>query len=105
MIITRDNVSEIYELKQSLSQHFEMNELGHLNYFLRNEVLFDSEYYISQAKYVFDIFFCAGLTDCKTVPTLLEMNFRLTSLNSIPLTDATTRNYKINTLYATNLKR
>ena len=34
MIITGDDLSGIQELKDFLSQQFEMKDLGHLNYFL-----------------------------------------------------------------------
>ena len=34
MIITGDNLSGIHELKDFLSQNFEMKDLGHLSYFL-----------------------------------------------------------------------
>ena len=72
MIITGNDVSGISELKQSLNQHFEMKDLGRLNYFLGLEILSDSAgYYLSQAKYTSDILARAGITDCKTTPTPL----------------------------------
>ena len=90
MIITGDDITGISELKKSLSQHFEMKDLGRLSYFLGLEVLSDSDgYYLSQAKYASDILTRAGLTDIKTASTPLEMNLRLTPLDGIPLDDAT----------------
>ena len=80
----------ISDLKQSLSRHFEMKDLGRLNYFLGLKILFDSAgYYLSQAKYTFDIMARAGLTDYKTAPTPLEMNLKLTHLDGTILSDAT----------------
>ena len=38
MIITGDDLSDIQELKNFLSQQFEMKDLGHLNYFLGLEI-------------------------------------------------------------------
>ena len=38
MIITGDNLSGIQELKDFLSQQFEMKDLGHLSYFLGLEI-------------------------------------------------------------------
>ena len=90
MIITGDDLSGISELKQSLNRHFEMKDLGRLNYFLGLEVLSDSAgYYLSQAKYASDILARAGLTDCKTAHTLLETGTRLSPLDGTSLNDAT----------------
>ena len=38
MIITGDDLSDIQELKDFLSQRFEMKDLGHLSYFLGLEI-------------------------------------------------------------------
>ncbi|KAM7513703.1 hypothetical protein LguiA_003286 [Lonicera macranthoides] len=90
MIITGDDISGISDLKQSLSQFFEMKDLGRLNYFLGLEVLSDSTgYYLSQVKYTSDVLARAGLTDCKTASTPLDTNVRLTSFDGTPLSDGT----------------
>ena len=39
MIITGDDLSSIQELKDFLSQQFEMKDLGHLSYFLSLEII------------------------------------------------------------------
>jgi hypothetical protein len=52
MIITGDDIIGIQELKQFLSQHFEMKDLGPLSYFLGLEISSSSDgYYLTQAKY------------------------------------------------------
>ena len=52
MIITGDDLSGIQELKDFLSQQFEMKDLGHLSYFLGLEIThFTDGIYITQAKY------------------------------------------------------
>ena len=57
MIITGDNLSGIQELKDFLSQQFEMKDLGHLSYFLSLEITHSTDgLYITQAKYASDIF-------------------------------------------------
>ncbi|XP_059598661.1 uncharacterized mitochondrial protein AtMg00810-like [Vitis vinifera] len=75
MIITGDDLSSIQELKDFLSQQFEMKDLGHLSYFLGLEIT-HSTYglYITQAKYASDLLSQAGLTDSKTVDTPVELN-------------------------------
>ena len=68
MIITGDDLSDIQELKDFLSQQFEMNDLGHLNYFLGLEITNSIDgLYITQAKYAFKLLSQAELTDSKTV--------------------------------------
>ena len=55
MIITSDD-SGIQELKDFLSQQFEMKDLGLLNYFLGLEIThFIDELYITQTKYAFEL--------------------------------------------------
>ena len=52
MIITGDNLSGIEELKDFLSQQFEMKDLGYLSYFLGLEIIYSiNGLYITQAKY------------------------------------------------------
>ena len=56
MIITGDDLSGIQELKDFLSQQFEMKDLGHLKYFLGLEII-HSTYglYITQVKYASEL--------------------------------------------------
>ena len=56
MIITGDNLSGIQELKDFLSQLFEMKDLGHLSYFLGLEITHSIDgLYITQAKYASEL--------------------------------------------------
>ncbi|RVW25479.1 Retrovirus-related Pol polyprotein from transposon TNT 1-94 [Vitis vinifera] len=80
MIITGDDLSGIQELKDFLSQQFEMKDLGHLNYFLGLEITHSTDgLYITQAKYAFDLLSQAGLTDSKTVDTPLSLSHSYSS--------------------------
>ena len=79
MIITDDDLSGIQELKDFLSQQFEMEYLGHLNYFLGLEIIYSTnDLYITQAKYTSELLSRVGLTDSKTVDTPVELNAHLT---------------------------
>ncbi|GKV48377.1 hypothetical protein SLEP1_g55201 [Rubroshorea leprosula] len=90
MIITRDDVSGIDELKQFLSHKFEMKDLGSLSYFLGLEVTSsDAGYLLSQMKYASDLISKIDLTDSKNVSTPLEPNVKLTPLDGSPLPDPT----------------
>ena len=56
MIITSDDLSGIQELKDFLSQQFEMKDLGHLSYFLGLEITHSTDdIYITQAKYASEL--------------------------------------------------
>ena len=67
-----------------------MKDLGTLSYFLGLEVTSSSNgYYLSQAKYAFDLLSKADITNKKTVSTPLEYNAKLTPLDGEPISDAT----------------
>ena len=88
MNITGDDLSGIEELKDFLSQQFEMKDLGHLSYFLGLEITHSTDgLYITQAKYASDLLSRAGLTDSKTVDTLVELNAHLTPSGGKPLSN------------------
>ena len=88
MIITGDDLSGIQELKDFLSQQFKMKDLGHISYFLGLEITHSTDsFYITQAKYAFDLLSRAGLTDSKTVDTLVELNTHLTPFGGKPLSN------------------
>ena len=88
MIITGDDLSDIQELKDFLSQQFEMKDLGHLSYFLSLKITHSTDgLYITQAKYAFELLSRAGLNGSKTVDTLVELNAHLTLLGGKPLSN------------------
>ena len=88
MIIIGDDLSGIQELKDFLSQQFEMKDFGHLNYFLGLQITNSTNgLYITQAKYASELLSRAGLTDSKTVDTLIELNAHLTLLGGKPLSN------------------
>ena len=82
MIITGDDLNGIQELKNFLSQQFEMKDLGHLRYFLGLEITHSTDgLYIIQAKYASELLSRAGLTDSKTVDTPVVLNAHLITLH------------------------
>ena len=88
MIITGDDLSGIQELKDFLSQQFEMKDLGHLSYFLGLEITYSTDgLYITQVKYALELFSRAGLTDSKTVDIPVELNTHLTPTGGKPLSN------------------
>ncbi|KAL4028792.1 hypothetical protein IC575_012003 [Cucumis melo] len=90
MIITGDDPQAISDLQCYLGKHFEMKDLGNLNYFLGLEISSSSSgYYLSQAKYASDLLNRSGITDSATFSTPLDPNVRLTPFDGVPLEDPT----------------
>ena len=88
IIITGDNLSAIQELKNFLSQQFEMNDLRHLSYFLGLEITHSTNrLYITQAKYASEFLSQAGPTDSKTVDTPNKLNAYLIPSTGKPLSN------------------
>ena len=83
MIITSDDMQGIQDLKHFLGCQFEMKDLGPLNYFLADG------YYLTQAKYTFDLISRASITNSKIVDTPIEYNCRLNYHDGESLSDAT----------------
>ena len=88
MIITGDDLQGISSLKSFPKQQFDMKDLGLLSFFLRLEILDDqSRYYLSQAKYAFDLVSHAGLIESKTVYTPMETNAHFSATDGTLLSD------------------
>ena len=65
-----------------------MKDLGCLSYFLGLEIIHSTDgLYITQAKYAYKLLSRAGLTDSKTVDTLVELNTHSTSTGGKPLSN------------------
>ena len=65
-----------------------MKDLGHLSYFLDLEITHSTDrLYITQTKYASELLSRAGLTDSKTVDTLVEFNAHLTPSSEKPLSN------------------
>ncbi|KAA0057482.1 putative mitochondrial protein [Cucumis melo var. makuwa] len=86
MIITGNDPQAISDLQHYLGQHFEMKDLGSLNYFLGFEVSRRSDgYLLSQAKYASDLLARSGITNSNTASTPLDPNVHLTPYDGVPL--------------------
>ena len=90
MITTGDDMQGIQDLKHFLGRQFEMKDLGPLNYFLSLQVSSSADgYYLTKAKYTFDLISRASITDSKIVDTPIEYNCRLNSHDGESLSDTT----------------
>ena len=88
MIIIGDDLSGIQELKDFLSQQFDMKDLEHLSYFLGLEITHSTDsLYITQVKYAFEILSRARLTNSKVIDTPIELNVHLTLSGEKPLSN------------------
>ncbi|XP_031741705.1 uncharacterized protein LOC116403900 [Cucumis sativus] len=87
-IITGNDLQAISDLQHYLGQHFEMKDLGSLNYFLGLEVSRRSDVYLlSQEEYASDLLARSGIIDSITSSTPLDPNTHLTPFDSVPLED------------------
>eukprot|EP00253_Pinus_taeda_P017337 PITA_17337 len=67
----------IHKCKRELASEFEMKDLGMMHYFLGLEVWQKlGEIFLYQGKYVVKIFERFDMVDCKTVTTLMELDFK-----------------------------
>lgn len=74
MIIIGNDIEGIQDLKLFLHKHFEMKDLGFLNYFLGFEVSSNSDrYFLTQAKYSSDVIENFGLLKLKLLPLLSRL--------------------------------
>ena len=88
-MLNGDDLSGIQELKDFLNQQFEIKDLGHLSYFLGLEITHSTDgLYITQVKYASELLSRVGLTDNKTVDTLVELNAHLTPTGGKPLSNS-----------------
>ena len=76
MVITGDNPQIIYDLQCYLGKHFEMKDLGTLNYFLGLEILFlSNDYYLSQARLITTTYLKQNMSLTSSVNLLLLIDF------------------------------
>eukprot|EP00253_Pinus_taeda_P014672 PITA_14672 len=67
----------IHQCKRELASEFEMKDLGLMHYFLGLKLWQKSgEIFLSQGKYIVKLLERFGMVDCKSVTTLMELNFK-----------------------------
>eukprot|EP00253_Pinus_taeda_P027305 PITA_27305 len=90
MIITGNANNLIKEIKQQMSQVFEMKDLGDLHHCLGLEVWKDSgQTFLTQGKYAKTLLERFRMEQCKTAATPLQQNLKLSSDNGTKQGDAT----------------
>ncbi|XP_020417872.1 uncharacterized protein LOC109948621 [Prunus persica] len=78
IVVTGNDTGEQLKLQKYLSPEFEMKDLGDLKYFLGIEVARSTTgIFLSQQKYVLDLFTETGMLGCKPVDTPIEMYHKL----------------------------
>ena len=80
LIITGNASELITEIKNQLSQEFEMKDLGELHYYLGLKVWREAgKTMVTQSKYVREILNRFNMSDCKVSTIPLEKNVKLCS--------------------------
>jgi hypothetical protein len=90
LLITGNTESYIASIKKELNKLFEMKDLGHLYYYLGNEVIQNPKYiFISQKNYIGELLKKFGMDECNSVSTPIEQNLKFTSKEGNEFEDAT----------------
>ena len=88
IIVTGNDEREKHDVKQRLAKKFEIKELGKLKYFLGIEVAYSTQgIFISQQKYVTDLFAETGKIGCKPVSTPMDPSHKLGEAKEEPMVD------------------
>lgn len=78
IVVIDNDQHEIINLKSILAKEFEIKDLGHLKYFLGIEVVRSKKNaFLSQRKYVLNLFQDFNILRCKPCKTSIESNHRL----------------------------
>ena len=80
IVVTRDDLEEILNLKEYLGEEFEIKDLSKLRYFLGIEVAQSNMgIFISQRKFVLNLLEETSMLGCKPAGSPIEVNHRLKS--------------------------
>ena len=90
IIVTGNHPSFISSLIHSLSQEFDLKDLGRLHYFLGLQINYTSAgLFVHQSKYAFDLFHKFSMSECKPCKTPCFPNTHLVPHDSPLLPDPT----------------
>jgi hypothetical protein len=90
LVITDAKNAEVATFKEEMKSTFQMNDLGHLFFYLGIEVhQGDSGIILRQTVYTKRIVELAGLTNCNSTLTLMEERLKLSRDNTTEEVDAT----------------
>ena len=88
IILIGDDEAEMINMKNTLSQEFEIKDLGALRYFLGMEVAQTSKgISVSQRKYVLDLLEETGMLGCRPTDIPMEQNGKLSDDEESPSID------------------
>ena len=73
-----DDLKELSSLKKTMTEYFEIKDLGSLKYFLSTKFARSREgIFVNQRKYILDLLAEIGLLGCKATETRIEANLKL----------------------------
>jgi hypothetical protein len=89
IVLTASSSSLLQRIIRALQQEFSLKDLGQLHHFLGMQVQHTpSGLFLSQRQYMLDILDRAGMTECRSCTTPVDLNPKLPS-NGDPVTDPT----------------
>ncbi|KAL0539594.1 hypothetical protein IC582_023810 [Cucumis melo] len=77
IVLTEDDQTEISQLKQRMSDEFEIKDLRNLKYFLGMVARSKEGIFVSQRKYTIDLLTETGMLGCRPADTPIEFNCKL----------------------------
>jgi hypothetical protein len=90
IVLTASSTSLLRRTITSLQKEFSMKDLGELHHFLGMQVQrTPSGLFLSQRQYMIDILDHAGMTECKSCSTPVDLNPKLSSIVGDPVADPT----------------
>ena len=88
ILIVRNNIQAVKELKTSLNQHFKLKDLGGLKYYLGLEIARSNKgTTLCQRKYALEVLKDAGMLACKPSKVPIEQNLKLSKFQGKLLAD------------------
>ena len=88
IIVTRDDIEEMHNLKGKLAKEFEIKDLGNLRYFLGIDVARSKRgIYFTQRKYILDLLNETEMLGCKPAGTPIHQNHQLGAITKGILVD------------------
>jgi len=95
IVLTGNDKAEILHITNMLDQHFKINNLGALTYFLSLKVARNSSgIHLSQIKYTIDLLHETGMQDCAHMPTPMAHSSQLSITEGTSLIDEEASAYR-----------
>ncbi|CAL2258609.1 unnamed protein product [Prunus armeniaca] len=106
IIVTGSKPKSVHQFIDTLCSTFDSRRMGELNFFLGMEInQFSDTLFLSQTRYAVDLLKRFNMTECKSCPTPLPSDTRLSCMDGDPLPDPSTYRSMVGGLQYLTLSR